>query len=143
MAMAICPDARPRKSTSPGTNGVSVVREIDRVPRTRPRFTSGIRQMAFMPSAATISYASAASASRSPVQNTKGFNVFMTCLLAGLNVTVTSSFTAPWPCGKSTAITRDFPDAASGSDTTTASACMTRVCSLQSRAEPPADRGST
>jgi hypothetical protein len=49
----------------------------------------------------------------------------MAFLLAGLNVTVTSSFTAPLPCGKSTAITLDFSDAASDSDTTTASACMT------------------
>src|SRR6266849_7713162 len=42
MAMAIWPEARLRKSTSPGENGKSVVRKIDRIPSARPRFTSGI-----------------------------------------------------------------------------------------------------
>ena len=51
MATAICPAARLRKSTSSGINGVSVVRPVDRIPRTRPRFTSGMPQSAFMPSA--------------------------------------------------------------------------------------------
>ncbi|SRR5713101_9806361 len=35
-----------RKSTSSGENGVSVLRKMDRNPRARPRFTSGIPQAA-------------------------------------------------------------------------------------------------
>ena len=54
--MAIWPDASLRKSTSSGENGVSVVRKIDRIPRLRPRFTSGILQAASTSSAAAMSY---------------------------------------------------------------------------------------
>jgi len=107
------------------TNGVSVVREIDRVPRTRPRFTSGIgkwllclpQQQSHMPRPRVP---------RVPAWKSPRVSMCLWLfLLAGLNVTVTSSFTAPLPCGKSTAITLEFSRSCVGSDTTTASACMT------------------
>src|SRR5207302_2084430 len=75
MAMAIWPDARVRKSTSPGENGASVVRKIDRNPSARPRFASGILQKVFMPSAASMSDVSGVSSLRSRMSTTTGFKV--------------------------------------------------------------------
>ena len=125
MAIAICPDARLRKSTSSGVNGVSVLRRIDNIPRARPRLTSGMLQAAFTPSAAARSYVSGPSSSRSRTSNTTGFKVSIAFLTAALGATNSSSLMTPLPCGKSKANTPNFPEAASGSATVTASASMT------------------
>jgi hypothetical protein len=96
MAMAIWPDARLKKFMSSCENGASVVRKIDRIPSARPRFTSGILQKAFMPSAATNSDASDASSLGSHVLMTTGFKVSSAFLTAALGVTSNSSLTTPF-----------------------------------------------
>ncbi len=121
--MAICPEIWLRNSTSSGVKDVSVLREIDRRPSTRPWFTSGIIQLSFTPSAAAMAYASEGNPSLSRQSTTTGF-ILSNKSLAGC-ITSSSSLANPLPCGKSMANTLNCPGAASGSEMATTSPCMT------------------
>jgi len=44
LAMAICPDVAKKSTSSGNINGVSVVRPVDRIPRTRPRLQVDARR---------------------------------------------------------------------------------------------------
>ncbi len=96
------------------------MREGHKIPRTRSRFTSGIMHWALMPSAFPDTQLSDSGLSR-----TTGFKVSMAFLAAVLGATSRSSLMSPLPCGKSMANTLIFPDAPSGSETVTKSACIT------------------
>src|SRR5207249_85157 len=112
MAIAIWPAAWLRKSTSSAVKVSSVMRTIIRSPTARPRFTSGIKQALFTPSAAASLYPSPPPGQPiSSTVTTIGFLVSKARLAGSSSgrVMITSSLAKPLLTGASNAYSLNVP----------------------------------